>query len=101
MPRGASGNETTPTLGSRGERLNLNYALVDAFTERTRAVATIFVRKGDDFIRVAISGKTDTGAPAVGTALEHTHPAYKPLLAGATYRGPARVFGHLGCTGKQ
>ena len=87
------GTETTATLRSRGERLNLNYALVDQFTERTGAVATIFVRKGDDFIRVATSGKTDTGARAVGTALEHTHPAYKPLLAGTIYRGPARVFG--------
>jgi len=87
------GEVATPTLRSDGQRMNLNFELVDAFTARTGAVATIFVRKEDEFIRVSTSGKTETGARAIGTALEHGHPAYQPLLAGASYRGPARVFG--------
>jgi methyl-accepting chemotaxis protein-2 (aspartate sensor receptor) len=87
------GNAMTPTLRSRGQALNLKYDLVDAFTARTSAVGTVFVKSGDEFIRITTSGKTDTGARAVGTALEHTHPAYKALMAGGTYRGPARVFG--------
>ena len=87
------GSIETPTLRSNGQRINLNFELVDTFTARTGAVATVFVRSGDDFIRVTTSGKTETGARAIGTALEHTHPAYKPLLSGASYRGPARVFG--------
>jgi methyl-accepting chemotaxis protein-2 (aspartate sensor receptor) len=87
------GNVMTPALRSRGQALNLQYDLIDAFTARTSAVGTVFVKSGEDFIRIATSGKTDTGARAIGTALEHTHPAYKALIAGNTYRGPARVFG--------
>ena len=87
------GNVVTPTLSSNGQRINLNFELVDVFTARTGAVATVFVRSGDDFVRVSTSGKTETGARAIGTALERGHPAYKPLLSGASYRGPARVFG--------
>jgi methyl-accepting chemotaxis protein len=87
------GDFHTATLRARGQRMNLNYELVDVFTARTAAVGTVFVRHGEDFVRVATSGKTETGARAVGTALDHAHPAYKPLLAGASYHGPARVFG--------
>jgi methyl-accepting chemotaxis protein len=87
------GELATPTLRSRGQRMNLNFETVDLFTARTSAVATIFVRHGDEFVRVSTTGKTETGARAVGTALEHTHPAYRPLLRGASYQGPARVFG--------
>ena len=87
------GSLATPTLRSRGQRINLNFEMVDSFTARTGAVATVFVRSSDEFIRVSTSGKTDTGARAIGTALEHAHPAYKALLTGASYRGPARVFG--------
>ena len=87
------GSLATPTLRSRGQRINLNFEMVDSFTARTGAVATVFVRSGDEFIRVSTSGKTDTGARAIGTALEHAHPAYKALLTGTSYRGPARVFG--------
>src|SRR4029453_13717951 len=87
------GSVDTPTLRSKGQRINLDFELVDTFTARTGAVGSVFVGSGDDFIRGARTGKTETGARAIGTALEHTHPAYKPLLLGGTYRGPARVFG--------
>jgi methyl-accepting chemotaxis protein len=87
------GEVETPTLRARGQRINLNFELVDVFTARTGAVATVFVRSADEFVRISTSGKTETGARAVGTTLDHAHPAYKLLLAGSTYRGPARVFG--------
>ena len=66
---------------------------MDAFTARTGATATVFVRSGRDFVRVATSLKTETGARAMGTVLDHEHPGYKPLLEGQAYRGPAVLFG--------
>jgi methyl-accepting chemotaxis protein-2 (aspartate sensor receptor) len=87
------GTTLTPVLLARGKPLNLDYTVVDAFTERTGAIATVFVRQGDEFIRISTTGKTETGARAVGFALDHAHPAWRPLVAGSSFRGAARVFG--------
>ena len=87
------GTISTPVLRAGLERINLNFARVDAFTARTGATATVFVRSGRDFVRISTSLKTETGARAVGTVLDHEHPGYKRLLDGHAYRGPAVLFG--------
>ncbi len=69
-------------------------SIPDRFTAMTGgSVATIFERKGDDFIRIATSLKKEDGSRAVGTALDRAHPAYQPLLRGETYVGKAVLFG--------
>jgi len=73
--------------------LNGNEQLVDRFTQATRGVATVFVRQGDDFVRIASSLKKEDGTRAVGTRLDHAHPAYALLKAGQAYTGPANLFG--------
>jgi len=87
------GGFDTPMLSTAGERLNLNFSRVDAFTARSGATATIFARSGRDFIRISTSLKTETGQRAVGTALDREHPGYRRLLDGLSYRGPAVLFG--------
>lgn len=52
------GDLQTPVLSINGKALNLNFDIVDKFTEMTNgSVATIFVRKDDDFIRISTSLK--------------------------------------------
>jgi methyl-accepting chemotaxis protein-2 (aspartate sensor receptor) len=87
------GTVVTPVLRAGAQRINLNFSRVDAFTARTGVTSTVFVRTGQDFVRVSTSLKTETGARAVGTRLDHEHPGYKPLLEGKPYRGPAVLFG--------
>ncbi|MCZ8253346.1 MAG: Cache 3/Cache 2 fusion domain-containing protein [Hylemonella sp.] len=82
-----------PTLKLNDRVLNMDFAPVDQFTEATGAVATIFAKTGDDFIRVTTSLKTDKGARAIGTLLDRAHPGYKATLEGKTYAGPAVLFG--------
>ena len=82
-----------PTLEYRGKALNLDFTAVDELTRNTGGVATIFVRQGDDFIRVSTSLKTDKGERAIGTRLGPDHPARARLLAGETYLGNAKLFG--------
>ena len=84
---------TAPALYSGELQLNGNETLVDRFTQATRGVATLFVRQGDDFIRIASSLKKEDGTRAVGTTLDHAHPAYGPLKSGERYTGPANLFG--------
>jgi methyl-accepting chemotaxis protein len=87
------GSTEVPWLRAGSESINLNFERVDAFTARTSATATVFVRSGRDFVRVSTSLKTETGARAVGTQLDHEHPGYHRLLEGQPYRGPAVLFG--------
>ena len=82
-----------PVLKLDGTVLNLNFPVVDHFTALTGAVATVFVRSGDDFIRVTTSLKNDKGERAIGTLLAHEHPGYQAVLAGRSYIGLATLFG--------
>ena len=66
----------------------------DRFTAMTGgSVATIFEKKGEDFLRIATSLKKEDGTRAVGTTLDRNHPAYPLLLKGETYIGKATLFG--------
>ena len=66
----------------------------DRFTSITDgSVATIFEKKGEDFLRIATSLKKEDGSRALGTTLDRGHPAYPLLLKGETYIGKATLFG--------
>jgi methyl-accepting chemotaxis protein-2 (aspartate sensor receptor) len=89
-----SGGNTIPALIYEGAPLNNNFTHVDKFTATTQAVATIFIRKGNDFIRATTSLKKENGERAIGTVLDQQHPAYKALMSGSGYTGRATLFGH-------
>lgn len=76
-----------------GIPLKDNFILVDMFTERTGAVATVFVLEGDDFRRISTSLKTQDGSRAVGTLLGQQHPAHARLMRAEPYTGRAVLFG--------
>jgi PAS domain S-box-containing protein len=83
----------TPLVSNGKTVINLNNSAVDRFTAMTMAVGTVFVRSGDDFIRVTTSLKKEDGSRAIGTLLEKNHPAYEGLLKGLPYVGKAELFG--------
>ena len=57
----------TPTFKAGERVLNLDFTIPDQFLERSGAVATVFVRNGDEFIRVTTSLKKQDGSRAIGT----------------------------------
>ena len=81
------------TLLSGVDVLNGQLAQVDGFEQNTGGNATIFMRNGDDFVRVTTSVKKENGERAVGTQLARTHPAYPLMLQGKPYTGRAVLFG--------
>lgn len=87
-----NGIDTQP-LSSQDVILNNNFSQLDNFTELTGAVATIFVRSGDDFIRVSTSLKNEEGKRAMGTLLGKTSPAYESIMGQKQFVGNARLFG--------
>jgi hypothetical protein len=83
----------TPTLRHGNAIVNLNFAIPDSFTERTAVTATVFVKTGDDLVRISTSVKKENGERAIGTLLDRGHPAYALLMSGASYSGMATLFG--------
>ncbi|WP_041956162.1 methyl-accepting chemotaxis protein [Sulfurospirillum arsenophilum] len=83
----------TPLLTTDDYTLNNNFLKVDAFTNLTNAVATIFVLSGDDFIRVSTSLKKEDKSRAMGTFLGKNSPAYESIMKKQKYIGNARLFG--------
>jgi methyl-accepting chemotaxis protein-2 (aspartate sensor receptor) len=87
------GGIATPTFKAGDKVLNLDFTIPDQFLERSGAVATVFARSGDDFVRVTTSLKKQDGSRAIGTLLDRKGPAYAPLLANRSYTGLAALFG--------
>ncbi|ALQ06509.1 methyl-accepting chemotaxis protein [Pseudomonas brassicacearum] len=83
----------TPGLSLGSEVLNNNFKEVDDFKTMTAGVATVFVRSGDDFIRVSTSLTKQDGTRAIGTVLDRAGPAYGPVVSGQSYIGRALLFG--------
>ena len=87
------GDGAAPVLRVNGRIVNLDFGGVDRFSELTGGNATIFARKGDDFIRVTTSVRNEKGARMVGTMLTANSPAYPSVMRGETYLGKAHLFG--------
>lgn len=83
----------TPLLKNGQTPINLDFSIPDRFTKLTGVYATVFVRSGDDFVRVTTSHKKENGERAIGTKLDHAHPGYALIMAGQTYAGAATLFG--------
>ena len=81
------------SLLSGEQELNGNFNQVDTFEKNTGGVATVFMRQGDDFVRITTSLKKENGERAMGTKLAREHPAYALMLQGTPYTGRAVLFG--------
>lgn len=86
-------NGDTPVLKANGIVLNQRYQEVDHYKAITGKDGTIFVRKGDDFIRIAATNKNSNGERLIGTPLGTKHPATLKLLQGEKFAGRGVVNG--------
>jgi methyl-accepting chemotaxis protein len=83
-----------PVLIFNGIPINGQFDIVDRYTQESGgAVATVFARTGDDYLRVTTSLKNATGGRAFRTLLDRNHPAYSLMEAGQTFVGRATLFG--------
>lgn len=74
-------------------RMNGNYTLVDALKEKHGCSATIFARRGENFIRIATNVIKDDGSRAVGTPLDPKGPAIAAIRENRAYYGVAEILG--------
>jgi len=90
----AVGGRDAPALYFGSTKMNNNFSVVDAVAEEggQGVAATLFVKSGDDYIRVATNVSTRVGSGrGIGTVL--TGPALESIKAGNAYYGKAPVLG--------
>ncbi|MFA9273772.1 MAG: Cache 3/Cache 2 fusion domain-containing protein [Candidatus Aquirickettsiella gammari] len=85
--------KSVDTLKNGNMVINLNTDLIDKFSNSSNALATIFLKQGEDFIRITTSVKKENGTRAIGTLLDKNGAAYALLSKGQTYVGLAALFG--------
>ncbi len=87
-----AGSLEVPAVFFGARKINNNYDVVDDIKKTTGATATVFVKHGDDFIRVSTNVLTPEGKRGVGTPLARAK-AYDAVKKGEQYCGPVDVLG--------
>ena len=86
------GGKSAPVLYFGSTKMNNNFTVVDEIGNEDPGMnATLFVKSGDEFIRVATSVRLPDSRRAVGTVLGA--PAVDSIKAGKSYYGEVQVLG--------
>jgi Cache 3/Cache 2 fusion domain len=85
-------DKTVPALFFGERKINNNYDVVDAVRKAHSATATVFVKQGDEFVRVSTNVLTPEGKRGIGTQLARNK-AYEAVIKGEQYCGPIDVLG--------
>ena len=82
-----------PAIYFGSTKQNNNFALVDDVANETGGIATIFVKSGDGFVRVATNLKRNDGNPAVGTILDPKGKAIESIKKNQAFYGDVDILG--------
>jgi Cache 3/Cache 2 fusion domain len=89
----AVAGKTVPALYFGDTKMNNNFVLVDEVQKEKGGTATIFVKSGDEFVRVATNVKKDDGSRAIGTALDPKGKAIAAIAKGKSFFGEVSILG--------
>ena len=95
----AVAGKTVPALYFGETKMNNNFVLVDEVQKEMGGTATIFVKSGDEFVRVATNVKKDDGSRAIGTVLDPKGKAIAAIAKGESYFGEVDILGKPYITG--
>ena len=84
--------KTVPVLLFGERKINNNFDVVDAVRKAHNATATVFVKDGDEFVRVSTNVLTPEGKRGVGTQLARNK-AYEAVSKGQPFCGEIDVLG--------
>lgn len=92
--RAAAGKRDAPLLMLGDTPVNNHHDDVDAFAKATAGgAASLVVRDGDEFVRVATTAKDANNNRAVGLTIDPASPAYASLLKGEHSFARSSIFG--------
>ena len=95
----AVAGKNVPAIHFGRTKMNNNFVLVDEVQKEAGGTATIFVKSGDEFVRVATNVKKDDGSRAIGTILDPKGKAIAAIAKGESYFGEVDILGKPYVTG--
>jgi hypothetical protein len=90
---------TIPDLYFGSAKMDNNFEVVDAVAKKHGGTATLFVKAGDEYVRVATNVKKADGSRAIGTILDPKGPVIGVINKGDAYYGDADILGKTYVTG--
>jgi hypothetical protein len=95
----AVGGKEAPAIYFGSTKMNNNFATVDDVVKQAQGTATIFVKSGDEYVRVATNIKKDDGSRAIGTILDPKGKAIEQIRKGEAFYGEVDILGKPYITG--
>jgi hypothetical protein len=88
----AVAGKTVPAVFFGSAKQNNNFELVDEVVKENGGTATIFVKSGEEFVRVATNVKKDDGSRAIGTILDPNGKAIAAIREGKPFYGEVTIL---------
>ena len=88
-----------PAIYFGSTKINNNYDLVDEVVEQAGRTATIFVKSGGEYVRVATNVKKDDGSRAIGTVLDPKGRVILSIQKNEAFYGEVDILGKPYITG--
>jgi len=95
----AVGGKAAPAIYFGSTKMNNNFDLVDKIVAQHGGTATIFVKAGDEYVRVATNVKKDDGSRAIGTILDPAGKAIQSINKNEAFYGEVTILGKPYITG--
>jgi len=92
-------DKSVPAIYFGTNKMNNNFNLVDDVVQQAGGTATIFVKSGDEYVRVATNVKKDDGTRAIGTILDPKGKAIAAIANGQPFYGEVDILGKPYVTG--
>ena len=93
------GGKDAPGLYFGTTKMNNVFDVVDVVAKENGGTATLFVKSGDEYIRVATNVKKDDGSRAIGTVLDPKGAVIAVINKGEAFYGDATILGKPYVTG--
>ena len=84
---------TVPNLLLGSTPVTNNYELVDRVSAISGGTATMFVKSGNNFVRIATNVKRESGLRAIGTVLDPNGKVIAALREGRPFNGVVEILG--------
>lgn len=91
--------KSVPGLYFGSTKMNNFFVVVDDVVKEAGGTATLFVKAGDEYVRVATNVKKDDGSRAIGTILDPKGKAIESIKKNEAYYGEADILGKAYVTG--
>jgi hypothetical protein len=91
--------KTVPAIFFGSTKIDNNFDLVDDVVKQMGGTATIFVKSGDDYVRVSTNVKKDDGSRAIGTVLDPNGKAIASIKKNEAFYGDVDILGKPYTTG--